>query len=92
MRKFYDFWHQKTGPVSGSCTVLWVHNLGDGFQNLIVAAAAAGRAVGNGLDLVEGLFHIGKLFAFFHSVLYIEPGHLHTIANRVIFHTNSPFC
>jgi hypothetical protein len=51
-----------------------------------VAAAAAGGAVGDGLNVVEGLLNAAQSAAALHSSLNIEQGNLHAVADHTILH------
>ena len=62
------------------------HNLRNGIQNLIVAAATAGGTMGDLLDFPEGLLHILKFMALLQSLLHIKAADLLAIADHIIYH------
>ena len=67
-----------------------MHQLGNGVQNLLIASAAAGAAVGNFLNMGKGLIHVSKGLIVVKCIFNIKKAYLLTIANHVVFHKILP--
>ncbi len=67
-----------------------MHKVGYYFHDLIVAAAAAGGAVGSHLNLVKSLFHLVKLSAFVNNLFYVVQSDMLAVAYDSVFHAETP--
>ena len=63
-----------------------IHIVCDDVHHLVVAAAAAGGALGHSLELLEGLLHVLKAFAAVQGVDDIKIADLLAVANHPVFH------
>ncbi len=68
---------------------LSTHDLGDGIQDLVMAATAAGGAVGNGLNFLESLFHILKSLALFQRLFHVKAANMFAVANHIVYHVTT---
>ena len=66
-----------------------MHDFGDCVHDLVVAASATRRAVGDLLYLMEHLLQIIEGRRLVHRVLNVEIGDLLALANDSVFHTDS---
>ena len=66
-----------------------MHDFGNRVHNLVVAAAAARRAMGNLLNLAEHLLQIIEGRRFVHRILDVKIGDLLALANYTVFHSDS---
>ena len=65
---------------------LFAHYLGNGVNDLVVAAAAACGTVGDALDLIEFLLNVLKFCHGMESVFHVGICYVHTITNYLVFH------
>ncbi len=64
------------------------HNFGNGIQNLVMTASAAGRAVRDFLNLFKGFQHVVKLINLMQRFFHIAVRNLLAVTNHfVFFHT-----
>lgn len=61
------------------------HDFGNGVQNLVMAASAAGRAVRDFLHLFKRLQHIVKLVNLMQRLFHIAVGNLLAVTNHFVF-------
>jgi hypothetical protein len=66
------------------------HDFGNYVQNFIVATAAARRAMGNSLNVLENFQNVFHFIVMLERALDIRVANLFTIANDIVFHKFSP--
>jgi len=67
-----------------------MHDFGNGVQDLFVASAAAGGAVGYFLNVLECLLYAGKIDVLVQRVFNIEKADFFAVADHVVFHNIPP--
>ena len=69
---------------------LLMHDFGDGIQNLAIASAAAGGAVGYFLNMFECFLYVCEINIFMKGVFNVEKAYLLAVADHVVFHILPP--
>ena len=70
-----------------------VHLIGDDLHHLVVAAAAAGGAMGDILHALKGGKHIVKIFQLVEGIHNGAVADLFAVANHIVLnHSNTSIC
>ena len=69
---------------------LLVHDFGNGIQDLFVASAAAGGAMGHFLNVLKCLLHAGEINIFVERIFNVKEAYLFAVADHVVFHNLPP--